>query len=336
MSATTSVEIKPVPELHDSDDRDKNWRRRSKKALKNRKGKRRKRPQYNTPTLDNTPHMAGYATIEESQNDPNGTIIWSYGGGKNSTAGIISNLKKGLRIDRIVFADTGNEKPETMAFLPVFQRLFLDKYDLKIETVRNRKWKSLSENCMEKKIIPRASLRWCTHDFKREPILRVARKVRKETKGTVYQYLGIGYEERAYRSFISEDVWNPVVFPLIEEKHDRQRCVDIIAAEGLPIPVKSGCTFCMFQPLSDWRKLYLEHPDKFAEAMAMEENEGNGHALIPKERGRYVYLRDLKKRFDNKQNDMDIIKYFEKEHGVDLSVLENAETVSCGIGGCHS
>ena len=101
MSATTSVEIKPVPELHDSDDRDKNWRRRSKKALKNRKGKRRKRPQYNTPTLDNTPHMAGYATIEESfskRSNAGTTFFRNYGcvtviGGFwqkcSSTAGIL-------------------------------------------------------------------------------------------------------------------------------------------------------------------------------------------------------------------------------------------------------
>ena len=145
--------------MHPTDDRDNKWRLRSKKALAASKAKRRLKPRYDIPTLDASPHMDGYATLAESQNDKDGTVVWNYGGGKNSTAGIIDNINQGLRIDHIIFADTGNEKPETLAFLQIFQRQFLDKHNLKIQIVRNTKWDSLLHNCMTKKIIPALTTR---------------------------------------------------------------------------------------------------------------------------------------------------------------------------------
>lgn len=38
-------------------------------------------------------------------------VISSYGGGTNSTALLIECVKRGIRIDMILFADTGGEKP---------------------------------------------------------------------------------------------------------------------------------------------------------------------------------------------------------------------------------
>ena len=152
------------------------------RALAASKAKRRLKPRYDIPTLDASPHMDGYATLAESQNDKDGTVVWNYGGGKNSTAGIIDNINQGLRIDHIIFADTGNEKPETLAFLQIFQRQFLDKHNLKIQIVRNTKWDSLLHNCMTKKIIPRLTIRWCTADFKIKPIRKETRKIYKKTK----------------------------------------------------------------------------------------------------------------------------------------------------------
>jgi len=48
------------------------------------------------------------------------TTIVNYGAGKNSTAMIIAMWLKNEPIDAIVFADTGNEKAETYAFIEVF------------------------------------------------------------------------------------------------------------------------------------------------------------------------------------------------------------------------
>ena len=48
------------------------------------------------------------------------TTIVNYGAGKNSTAMIIAMWLKNEPINAIVFADTGNEKAETYAFIEIF------------------------------------------------------------------------------------------------------------------------------------------------------------------------------------------------------------------------
>ncbi len=45
----------------------------------------------------------------------------AYGAGVNSTAMLVGLHRQGIRPDRILFADTGGEKPETYAYLPVIQ-----------------------------------------------------------------------------------------------------------------------------------------------------------------------------------------------------------------------
>ena len=117
----------------------------------------------------------------------------------------------------------------------------------------------------------------------------------------------------------SPEAWNPNVYPLYDYKINREKCKAIIAAEGLPIPEKSGCFFCMFQPISHWRKLYRDHRDDFNKAVKMEENDRNNHALLPTTKSKKrVYLRDLAKMFDEEKNNSDIAVYFKKEHGIDL------------------
>ena len=48
-------------------------------------------------------------------------IVVAYGMGVDSTAMLIGLRDRKVRIDLILFADTGSEKPETMAYLPVIQ-----------------------------------------------------------------------------------------------------------------------------------------------------------------------------------------------------------------------
>ena len=92
------------------------------------------------------------------------------------------------------------------------------------------------------------------------------------------------------RTTVSKDNWNPLVYPLVERKINRKQCDEIIAAEGLPLPVKSGCTFCMYQPISEWRKLYVNHNDLYWQAVKMEENDRNKHALISVKHAQNVFI----------------------------------------------
>ena len=59
-------------------------------------------------------------------------------------------------------------------------------------------------------------------------------------------------------------------YPLIEEGINRESCRQIIREHGLPDPGKSGCWFCPFQRVSQWKKLRREHPDLFCMALQLE------------------------------------------------------------------
>jgi hypothetical protein len=48
---------------------------------------------------------------------PDSSLVIAYGLGINSTAMLVEFAQRGIRPDRILFADTSGEKPETYAYL---------------------------------------------------------------------------------------------------------------------------------------------------------------------------------------------------------------------------
>lgn len=77
-------------------------------------------------------------------------IAVSYGGGTNSTALLIAMWLKGVRPDAILFADTGNEHPETYRFIERFDdwldsvgfpRITAVRYEIQNARPRNKVWK---------------------------------------------------------------------------------------------------------------------------------------------------------------------------------------------------
>lgn len=48
-------------------------------------------------------------------------LVVAYGMGVDSTAMLVGLHQRGVRPDLILFADTGGEKPETYAYLPIIQ-----------------------------------------------------------------------------------------------------------------------------------------------------------------------------------------------------------------------
>lgn len=67
---------------------------------------------------------------------PEVPIIVSYGGGKNSTALLLAMLAKSIKPDAVVFADTGNEKPETYEFIEWFSGWLVEQGFPEVTVVR--------------------------------------------------------------------------------------------------------------------------------------------------------------------------------------------------------
>lgn len=173
--------------------------------------------------------------------------VLSYGCGVNSTA-ILALIKLGkIKIpDRIIFCDTGAERPETSCYLEYIKKEFPI-----IKTVHSLCAESLLAYCKKYKIIPARMTRWCTIDFKIKPF----EKEMKDIKHT--KILGIGADERQRVRDLSCE------YPLIDLAMSRNDCRKIIEKVKWEVPVKSGCYICPFMKIKELVELKDKHRDLF-------------------------------------------------------------------------
>ena len=192
----------------------------------------------------------------------------SFGAGVNSVAMTIMLAEQGWR-GPIVFADTGGEHPDTYCYLTYFEKEYLRPRGLEItrlmpgsEYHSNKAQLPLEEYCLQAGIIPLLAVRWCSVEWKRDPLKKWAEK-----HDIDIHLLGISASEP------QRERDDPTVrYPLIDESIHRPECRRIIQGAGFLVPRKSGCFFCTGQALAGWRTLYFEYPELYERAIAMEDN----------------------------------------------------------------
>ncbi len=59
-------------------------------------------------------------------------------------------------------------------------------------------------------------------------------------------------------------------YPLMDWHYDRERCRQIIAEAGLPVPIKSACYFCPASKKGEIAWLQENHPELLQRALAIE------------------------------------------------------------------
>jgi hypothetical protein len=96
--------------------------------------------------------------MDHKRANPESPLVVAYGLGVNSTAMLVEFANRGITPDLILFADTGGEKPETYAYLPIIQR-YLKEVDLpEVVTVRYEpKWAvyhTLEGQCLHTGTLP--------------------------------------------------------------------------------------------------------------------------------------------------------------------------------------
>ena len=222
--------------------------------------------------------------------------LLSFGAGVNSTALAILLINEGWR-GPIVFADTGCEWPETYCFMDYFEAEWLRPRGLEITRV-GTEWRipskqgSLIEYCEAHNVIPLAGTRWCTIDYKVKPVGRWATK-----HGIEVQLIGIAADEAHRRP--------EGVRPLVEYGITRKGCIDIIQAEALEVPQKSGCYLCPFQRDSQWRDLWRLHPEFFEGVARLEEQverKRPGYYRATLDPSGKVTLRERQFRYETQQS----------------------------------
>lgn len=217
------------------------------------------------------------------------TRVVNYGGGVNSTALLCLAVEKKWKVDLIIFADTGSERPDTYDYVKRFSHWLINHGMPEITIVRwirqrgelAGKFISLHDWCEAGKTLPSRSfgLSGCTVKWKQQPVDRYLREhpMIKASHGQgerVERWIGYdaGEPERAERMLEKNPdghLWKWRA-PLCEEDFDRQRCLDIIDKMGLASPGKSSCWMCPSMTKRDIDALGRAHPDLLSRALQME------------------------------------------------------------------
>jgi len=204
----------------------------------------------------------------------------------NSTALLHVLLDEKQPLDEVIFADTGAEKPETYAYIDQWILPFLEERGIPYARVSARYKGSddtLEARCLRGHTIPDRRYRWSTRDFKIRPIYR-----HLKPKAPVVCYLGIAYDE-IERMKDALKPWLKHEWPLVDRRVTRAGCIEIIQAKGWPVPPKSGCFFCPFASMKEWRWLWESHTEMWAKARRIEEN-GSKYPEFALVRGTLIQL----------------------------------------------
>jgi len=70
---------------------------------------------------------------------------------------------------------------------------------------------------------------------------------------------------------------------------DRNDCIKYIEKHELPVPIKSGCLFCLFQRIIDFKKLRMLDPELYCKAKALEDRASDDRIKHGKEP---IYIKD--------------------------------------------
>jgi len=210
-------------------------------------------------------------------------LVVNFGGGVNSTALLVGLHERGMRPDLILFADTGDEKPDTYRHIweiqPWLESVGFPSLIILRRQITRGKNKgrvfTLEQECRANRTLPSRVFGpkgGCSGKWKRQVVdgflkkhyraqLTAGRKVRRA--------LGIDFGELDRARFSPSDLfeWE---YPLIDWRWNRDDCVRAVERAGLRVPGKSACFYCPASKKADVVKLMEEHPDLFARAVKME------------------------------------------------------------------
>jgi hypothetical protein len=215
---------------------------------------------------------------------PGCPLVVAYGLGVDSTALLVELARRGIRPDLILFADTGGEKPQTYAYLPVIQQYLARAGFPQVVVVRYRpKWAAyttLEGQCLHTGTLPSLAYggKSCSLKYKRTPQDQFVRRwgpARECWRRGGKVLKAIGYDAGpadSRRHRYAEDNRYRYWYPLAEWGYDRDRCVQVITNAGLPVPMKSACYFCPASKKAEILWLREQHPDLLERALQIERN----------------------------------------------------------------
>ncbi|HEX4732488.1 MAG TPA: hypothetical protein VH299_14555 [Solirubrobacterales bacterium] len=205
----------------------------------------------------------------------------SLGAGVQSTALYLMACEGDLgKVDAAIFADTGWEPAAVYRHLdrladyggdqiPIFR---VSAGNIR-DTDQGRSYLDIPYFLSGRKGSPGMSRRQCTGKLKIGPIRRKLSELLAATgtakrAGAAESLLGISVDEIT-RMKDSDARWVRNGFPLVDRRLRRSDCSAFLRERGWN-PPRSACIGCPFHSDAEWRRLKLEAPEEFADAVAFE------------------------------------------------------------------
>jgi len=204
--------------------------------------------------------------------------------GKDSTAMALALVESKPAGYVYVCTPTGDELPEMEAHWRKLERL------LKAPILKLRHPLNLKELCRFHKALPNWRMRFCTPELKLQHywgwLLRNLPAV---------SHIGLRADEEGRTGAEIPEV--ETVYPLREWGWTRADVEAYLDSRGVEVPARTDCARCFFQTLGEWRSLWVNHPEIYADAVADEEE--FGHTYRSPQRDKHgTSLKDLAREFE--------------------------------------
>lgn len=224
-------------------------------------------------------------------------IVVNYGMGTNSTALLVEAVNRGILVDLIVAADTGDEFKRTYDYARMFSEWLVSRGQPAITFTRwerrDGSFVPISDISLRRKELPSKAygLSGCTSKWKQQPVDKLLKNnpaVRAAwARGElVERWIGYDVDEpaRAERMLTKNPQptrqrggkieivpswrWR---CPLVEWEMGRDECVATISAAGLTLPGKSACFHCPSTKKHEIDRMLREEPEMLARALEIED-----------------------------------------------------------------
>ena len=206
--------------------------------------------------------------------------IVSVSGGKDSTAMLLKMIEENIKIDRILFADTGLELPETYEFINKLSDYCKKRIGIRITKLKsNRDWDYYFYRVIQKgkykgniRGFPKVTFKcWWQRDCKDKLLSKRAGK---------YDTVFIGFakdEEKRCKIGTNQR------YPLVEWGMTEQDCMDYCKEKGMLNPLyekygfkRLGCWCCPKQPIRDLKIIRDYYPDLWTRLLKYEQDSPHG------------------------------------------------------------
>lgn len=184
-------------------------------------------------------------------------------GGKDSTAMALRLAEVEPRDYIYVCTPTGDELPEMWDWWKELGVMLGQQIKPVMET-------TLAETIQRHGCLPNFQMRFCTLEIKIMPYRRMLQRF-CET-GRVISYVGLRADEEGRAGGAYDDIAGVESrFPFREWGWGIREVLGYLSDHGVTVPERTDCARCYHQRIGEWWKLWKNHPEIFADAVADEE-----------------------------------------------------------------